>query len=759
MPPLRAMWLLNHTTAREFEVPMLKQAGIAEVYTPKVIPPLYEFRSGSVDYSEDAHLSIPPDDLQILNATDWYGHSQPISQEAWRVANRHFQLLFTIGFRYQGLASILRHFQGAVLLRSYGREARLTYATILDYMDAGRSELERLIQKLGHRFWYAQAYQHLYQSEPEFLASRAVYFPAGMRDVSLGGDWNGVRPQVLVVIPDIENSPYYQAIFREVSQDLAPFDFRVGGAQSLGHPDPRVMGYLTWEEYQRNMREMRAMYYPSREPNHVHYHPFEAVKQGMPLLFRAGGMLDRLGGENLPGRCRDAREVRHKLGRVMRGDQQFIRQIRQSQEVLLQAMDPQRLAGPWREGIARVVESLQPTPIKVAETPKKRVGVLLPEKYLGGTLRAAQMVAQAIAEGSQQAGEAVEVVLGHLDDPQIYPEDIWSDLPASIRRRPFTWRRYDRETASVAMQMAGLQGLVRHNAYQLPDDGMRQFLDCELWVVISDRLELPLLPLRPYVMFVYDYLQRYEPQIGRGMGNQVYKVAQLAERVMVTSQFTYRDALHFALIPAEKLVQLPHLLPDCGQVGPTPPEVSPPYFIWSTNLAPHKNHERALWALGRYYDELDGQLECHVTGVNTGDLLERIKRAGEIYRSSPSLQARLKLLGYLPDNSYRKVLQASRFLWHPARVDNGTFGVVEAAWLGVPSLSSDYPAMREMEAQYDLGLLWADSGDEHQMATRLKEMEQTWAQRKQQLPTPQALALHSASNLATVYWAAVRDLL
>ena len=36
--------------------------------------------------------------------------------------------------------------------------------------------------------------------------------------------------------------------------------------------------------------------------------------------------------------------------------------------------------------------------------------------------------------------------------------------------------------------------------YAIPDDGMRQFLDCDLWLVISDRLSHPLLPIRPYIL-------------------------------------------------------------------------------------------------------------------------------------------------------------------------------------------------------------------------------------------------------------------
>ena len=57
------------------------------------------------------------------------------------------------------------------------------------------------------------------------------------------------------------------------------------------------------------------MYYHSTEPDHIHYHPFEAVRAGMPLVFMAGGMLDRLGGIDLPGRSKPPKEARQKIER------------------------------------------------------------------------------------------------------------------------------------------------------------------------------------------------------------------------------------------------------------------------------------------------------------------------------------------------------------------------------------------------------------------------------------------------------------
>ena len=88
-----------------------------------------------------------------------------------------------------------------------------------------------------------------------------------------------------------------------------------------------------------------------------------------------------------------------------------------------------------------------------------------------------------------------------------------------------------------------------------------------------------------------------------------------------------------------------------------------------------------------------------------------LKEAERVLDADPDLAPRLQFLGDLPEHVYRRTLAGAVFLWHPALVDNGTFSVVEAAALGVPSLSSDYPAMHEIDATFALNLAFADPRD------------------------------------------------
>jgi len=105
------------------------------------------------------------------------------------------------------------------------------------------------------------------------------------------------------------------------------------------------------------------------------------------------------------------------------------------------------------------------------------------------------------------------------------------------------------------------------------------------------------------------------------------------------------------------------------------------------------------------------------------------------------------------------LLSTAEFLWHPTRRDNGTFCVVEAASLGVPSLSSSYPAMREMDAAFELALAWMDSASPLDMATQLKRMETEACDRRMLLPKRERLAGVSLENAAPRYWEAARECL
>lgn len=175
-----------------------------------------------------------------------------------------------------------------------------------------QTNTKRYAELLGERLVFGQAYPHLHTIERPFLAERRVDLPAGMFDCEMNDEWIGTNKKIYFVCPDIGFSVYYQQIYREFVEQLGDFPHAIAGSQPVYVSDPNILGFVAKEAHERNMREMRVMYYHSSEPNHIHYHPFEALKAGMPLIFMAGGILDQFGGHSLPGRCESIDEARKK---------------------------------------------------------------------------------------------------------------------------------------------------------------------------------------------------------------------------------------------------------------------------------------------------------------------------------------------------------------------------------------------------------------------------------------------------------------
>ncbi|MER8853811.1 glycosytransferase [Mesorhizobium australicum] len=751
------MWLLNHGAARRFEIPMLKACGFDEIFLPKSYPADPGFRSASVDFTEDRNLTVPAEDLAILNAADWYGNP---GVEAWKVANRHFGLLFFILHKADILNGISRHFRGAAIWRAYGLELTKSYSAVRHYFGDGM----RNIENIGDRFWFGEAYQGLSEIEEEKIKKKRIYLPLGIYPYSSKDEWNGNDRRVFFICPDIGFNNYYCKIYREFKRDFSGVPYVIGGSQPVVVNDPHVLGFVPGEMHERNMRELRVMFYHSREPRHVHYHPFEAVRAGMPLVFMADGMLDKLGGKGLPGRARTIVEAREKVQRLLGGDMRLAAEIRATQVRLLDAMKPERLLDTWRMNLAHIVDRLESSQAAdaLSSPRKKRIGVVVPVGYRGGSLRAAKLLAQAIFEGAEQAGEAVDVVLAHLDEPGSYSAKDWADVPPSIKVRSFQWRNLDATEALRAMRYAGhSEWKPKFNDYLVIEDGIKQFCDCDLWVVISDRLVSPLLPLRPSVVMVFDYLQRHYDVTT--IGEMTLLANRNAEHVLVTTEFSRQDALQYAGIRADKVTKVPMLAPEKGDAERRPPGAESHYFLWTTNLGPHKNQRRALAALQIYYEVYNGRLDCRVTGVGSDNLtkskLPNLRGLDQIVGRSPMLRRKVKFLGELSEALYRRQLSAAAFLWHPAELDNGTFSVIEAAHFGVPSLSSDYPAMREIDHQFQLGLSFMDQEDPEDMARRIHEMEVCSVERERALANAEQLTSQSVSHLAPAYWNVLRELL
>lgn len=407
----------------------------------------------------------------------------------------------------------------------------------------------------------------------------------------------------------------------------------------------------------------------------------------------------------------------------------------------------------------------------------KKYAVMLPIGYRGGTLRAAKNIAKSLVLAARMENQALEVVFSYPEignyDPSIEFADL---LEYGISIRSTDWQVIPASSLTQAVKLFQRSGTrLLEKEYCLPKDGANDFFDCDLWILISDRLPAPIVPIKKYVVFIFDYIQRYVPDIWVGReawqkqdGSQ-FSVARNAEHVYVTTPSTRMDAIAYAGVAPGRV----SIAEMDFQPLEFPPSVNSQisiggmegfdqgYILLPTNASAHKNLLTALKALERYYQLLGGDLHVVVTGYDSHifdpnqckdreaelNTLTHIRECRELIKKSSALQAHLHFIGEVSDLHYAHYLAKARFLWNPTIYDNGTFSVIEGAYLGVPSLSARYPAMEFMNEKFKLQLTFSDPFDIKEIAAAICNLEA--AAEAIKLPDQAELRKHSWESHAS----------
>jgi len=359
----RVLWALNHATLVKSECALLEKLG-CEILTPKVCPKALLERSGSIDYSYDRTLTIAADDLAFLNNCDFY--AQDVDPAALKLLRTHFDAVF-LSAGHPTIEIFHENFGGLLVLRAFGRENSLTYSHLLDKRVKKRRRqrwrdrllmlpgawgsptlLEKLVSR-GEYFLFGGCYREVIDNEPACLRATAAYLPIGVpREAwAMADSWTGGDDRVMFVCPCV-HLDYYGKVYADFRSEFGDLPFAVYGNQSEDNRDPDLVGFLPRSDYDARMSRHAVMFYHSSEPCHLHYHPVEAVAMGMPLVYMAGGMLERIGGPAQPGLCRTPAEAKEKLRRIIAGDRRLVDSILAAQPRLLDQFRDEFIEAAWR---------------------------------------------------------------------------------------------------------------------------------------------------------------------------------------------------------------------------------------------------------------------------------------------------------------------------------------------------------------------------------------------------------------------------
>lgn len=760
----RILWLHNHTSLRKFEVPLLIELGY-EVYCPKIFKVGSGDGSATITYKYDKTLSIPQDVLDILNCTDFY---ENITRESMEIVNQYFDIVMMHYFPDQ-LRTIVRNFRGIIVFQSFGLLLETPYSTMIE-QDLGISMLEQ-IKELGHRFFFAQAYPHLKNIECAFFQRRAIDMPLGLPSRK-GRTWSGGDERFLFVLPRINTAGYFKKAYLDFKEHFSGMKYTIAGAQPIAVAgDPNVRGFIPSEEYQYIMDHYCAMYYHSTEKNHIHYHPFEAIQRGMPVIFMAGGMIDLLGGKNLPGRCKTVSEAKRKLTALASGDQKLRDAILSTQDILLEHFDFENCRQKWILGMNQIESECNR--INSSHKPKK-IAVIMPQPYLGGVLDYTLRLIQCIFAGAREKHEQISVVFGYPDDEVFLEHNYFTRIEdiSCVTMRSFQWHEKNASWVSDARTLLELPSNCALPGVIL-DDQMGYFEDCDYLIFTSDRIPGRLITTKPYVVVAHDYIQRYLPKMfGNSYEAAFIDAVRQSDFTFVTTEPTMKDAIQYAGLPKKQIKLAPlmfELMDNTPNRNEQVPFVKNEYFLWSTNLSEHKNHVAALAALAAYYHK-GGTLQCVITGVNTKflnwkrkasefdvELNPYTQKLRKIILDDPDLKRNLVILGNLPKEYYREILQCAKFVFHPGYADNGNGTVIDAASVGVPSISSDYPAMRYIDQKISLHLHYFNPFDDRSITQALLEAEHDCDKYAGQVPERDELKNYTVDRTYREQYQIIKD--
>lgn len=326
-----------------YEADLIRRLGF-EVFTPKIIP-ASGFRSGAVTHEFDATLSIPPRALSRLNAVNFYeGQWSP---QTVKLLNRYFKTLFVMPHG-ECLREAVEKFDGRIVLRAFGLDSDTTYADVIERLHSPRTL--RKIEALGDRFVFGEGYDNLHLIEPHPIASRAVHLPLGapLGLLAQQPTWANIDRRILLSCPSIGVDAYYARVYGEFRSQFGDLPYVVSGVQEQRIEDDNVLGFVDDEDLSRLYSTCSVLYYPSREPRHVHYTPVEAAAAGQPIVFYRGSLLDHLTGGDARGGVDTPTEARALIERLLAGDRDLATELVESQRRLRHRFDDQFCLETWQ---------------------------------------------------------------------------------------------------------------------------------------------------------------------------------------------------------------------------------------------------------------------------------------------------------------------------------------------------------------------------------------------------------------------------
>jgi glycosyltransferase involved in cell wall biosynthesis len=277
-------------------------------------------------------------------------------------------------------------------------------------------------------------------------------------------------------------------------------------------------------------------------------------------------------------------------------------------------------------------------------------------------------------------------------------------------------------------------------------------LEADVWLALSDRFPLPLLPARPYGVVVHDMIHRHVPEAFnatyfRNLHRGVRPTVRHADLILTTSEPTKNEVVAEYGIPSERVVVVPVACEPHRRFGCLPTGLVPlprrKFLLNVTNASPHKGADLMLQAYSRLKHRLGPDAPLLVLcGINTQFLSARhLQNGPAFWMQCRDLQRQLGLvegqdvvfLGPVTDIELKDLYSRCQAVVNAARYDNGTYCLIEAAWFGKPVVSTCYPGVESLVERFGLPVQLAPINDPDALADALEYALRTGEMRSEDL--------------------------
>ncbi|MFD1179404.1 hypothetical protein ACFQ3W_24345 [Paenibacillus puldeungensis] len=689
MKEKRILWLFNNGIISELELPLIRDLGF-EIFTPKVVLKEILQANGSVTYEYDKTLTIPEDELRLLNSYNFYSDSN-MPLKIKKIINKYFSTALTYPDNsFCTFKTLLRNFEGNIFFRTFGvgLSSTASYSKLIKY-NFSNNDLNKL-QQIKKRLWFSECYSNLSGIEENIFKDKAVYMPFGIpiESYEIKNQWTGYQSKLLFFCKEINCNLESKEIYNNFTQDFKGFDYVIAGNQPVPIDDERVVGYIEREEIFGLYKECRVMYYHSSDPRYLPYNPIEAMIAGMPVVYLEGGLLNILGGNRQSGCCKDVKEAKKKIKKILEGDADLIEKIQQDQKEILYKFSYEYVFETWRRNFIPILEN---TPI--TQNTDKKIAVFLPEKTARFHLSDYNNFMLTLNKAVKSINGKNSVFLNVLSSRYSIENDFSDLISNSISVREYSFEDTPYLNIQDTLELMFEKEPELKIDYLLPVDHAKNFVEADYWLFLDDQLDNVIPPLKPYGIYIENIGDKYYQLISTP---RLYNIRNAAFILTLSNQ-SKKDIVNFYGVSEANVYVVPFVFKEPKLVTDLP--IKSEYTLLEIDLNQKDIVRNILKNISDFYRLYRSNLKIKVICNNYEEDSIFLDQINDYLQKDEFIKTKVSLHVNINENEYNALYAFANKVVFTYNIKNIYYKLSRAAYFSKKIVVNDFPFYQEFERQ------------------------------------------------------------